>query len=330
MNTQPDQVRKLALTIATCPEIESACQSTEHDCHKIVTTQKYLGTQHRQAPEPWAGNLLAAPILFLASNPSISENHGVGENYPLTDFATGQLTHPDWDADRVADFHVNRFDQNREKPYVIPEARFLCKDGEYRGSNKSQPGKGSQTYWRKAFSETEFLLGRKIDINDDVCLTEVVHCKSKKETDRDNKPVGLQQAAIKCASNYLNQILKLSPAVVVVASGAFARDTLKSAELWNPDGKICIDVDREKFGVFPKSNKVKRDPAAHIGVININEMSRIVIAVRHLSNGFGADTFAGALGPGVAARLAAFVQAVISGEKQVPKTREELLDLLGL
>ena len=136
-----DEIGKLSLSIATCREINDACTNGINPCHKVVTSQKYLGLEFRQSPEPWAGNLVNASVLFVSSNPSISEAVLNGEDYPKVDYLTAATNHPEWSTERLVDFHVNRFDQGRERPFINRFAQFLCRDGYYRGSDKSQPGK---------------------------------------------------------------------------------------------------------------------------------------------------------------------------------------------
>lgn len=53
-------------------------------------------------------------------------------------------------------------------------------------------------------------------------MTEVVHCKSKKE-------VGVAQAAATCALRYLNEVMALTSAPVVVVVGRKAHDCLNDA-----------------------------------------------------------------------------------------------------
>lgn len=322
-----DQVRKLALSIARCDQVEKACSDRSHDCHKIVRAQEYLGKEYRQSPEPWAGDLLRAKVLFVASNPSISEAPITGEDYPLVSFENADSSHPDWPEERIADFHARRFDQRLSQPFVNHNAQFLCKDGHYRGSDKSQPGKGSQTYWRNALKETAFILRRPIDISSDVCLTEVVHCKTKSETNQDNKPVGLNEALPTCAGKYLDQILQLASPIVIVISGKVARSAVLAPETWRPASQTGWDVDHARFGQLPKFKGVGN---AHIGIARFGSHRAIVCAMRHLSNGYGCGSFAGALGEDAANRLAILVDEIEAGRDEVPNSRAGLLSRLGM
>lgn len=321
-----DSVRLLAKSIASCSEISNAVSDGTHPCAKIVSAQRHLGTEFRQSPEPWAGDLEHARVLFIASNPSISEAVN-GENYPKVAYSTAEPAHPDWNAGEIVDFHTLRFDQSRERPFVTPGSQFLCTDGNYRGSDRSKPGKGSQTYWRNAFKEAAFILGRHVDISQDVCLTEVVHCKSKKETDKNGQPIGLEEALPTCVGRYLARILSLSDAVVVVIVGKVARLALGIQPTESDTSQVRWDIDRDKFGQLPK---FKGDAAAHIGVLHTSREPKILCAMRHLSNGYGCGSFTGALGAESANRLALLVQSVEGGVSVVPDNRDDLLKQLGL
>ena len=322
-----DKTKELSLSIASCKEIKEACSSSTSPCHKVVTSQEYLGLDFRQSPEPWAGNLANAKVLFVSSNPSISEAVLNGEDYPKVDYSTASSSHPEWSIERLADFHVNRFDQTREQPFVNHLAQFLSLDGNYRGSDKSQPGKGSQTFWRNAIRESKYLLGKEIDLSNDLCLTEVVHCKTKAERDKSGSPVGLEEAQWTCAGNYLDQILELSRSIIVVATGKVARETFTNPTRWNPQSRWKWDLNNERFGQFPRYKGVA---SAHLGVVQIDGRSKIVCAMRHLSNGYGCGSFQGALGTETAEELSVLIQNISENIEDSPTSRNELLHRLSL
>ena len=321
------KISELSLSIATCREINEACSSADNPCHKVVTSQKYLGLEFRQSPEPWAGNLATASVLFVSSNPSISETVLNGEDYPKVDYLTASSNHPEWPTERLLDFHVNRFDQDRQRPFINKFAQFLCRDGYYRGSDKSQPGKGSQTFWRNAIRETKYLLGRDVDVSNDLCMTEVVHCKTKSERDLNGSPVGLEEAQWTCAGNYLDKILEVSRSTIVVATGKVARETFTNPERWNPKSQWKWDIDNARFGQFRKHKGVA---SAHLGIVEVTGRSRIVCAMSHLSNGFGCDSFKGALGIEVAGKLSILIQNISQNIEKSPSSRKELFDRLSL
>lgn len=193
----------LALEIARCPEIALARTAAGHPCAQIVRLQQD-DARAFQVPEAWAGNLAAARVLFLSSNPSISEDgadHGASaaERYPRGDWS---------DAD-VADFMTQRF--TPDAGYTIDD-RFVCQDGTY--------ARRPVRFWSQVRRRASELLGYPADPDRDYVMTEVVHCKSKGE-------VGVTSAAAVCAGRYLDRVVALSSAPLVVVVGSKARDRLR-------------------------------------------------------------------------------------------------------
>lgn len=192
------EIRGLALAVARCPRIPQARESAGDPCHAIVRSQ---GTQHAwQIPEAWAGGLTTASVLFLSSNPSISQaapghDPGTAENYP----------DETWADDDVVDFITHRF-----PTYATADGRHLQKNGTWSSR--------STKFWRGVRSIASDLLGRIADPAHDYAMTEVVHCKSKAE-------IGVSTAAKVCAEMHLDRIVAASPAPVVVVLGtkAFVR-----------------------------------------------------------------------------------------------------------
>lgn len=103
MNNELSKVEELALAIATCKEIKVACQEKKHPCNKIVLKQNNQASNTRQSPEPWAGSLEKAPLLFISSNPSISEGGSDAENFPIVDYFLGLPSHLEWPQEKIAD-----------------------------------------------------------------------------------------------------------------------------------------------------------------------------------------------------------------------------------
>ena len=199
----------LALEVARCPLIPIALGNAAHPCHDVVSVQSAADAQ-RQVPEAWAGGISTAKVLFLSSNPSISEP-GPGEPpesaeaYPIAS---------DTDA-RIIDFVTRRFDPTvTPKPYVLDD-HHLQLDGHYR--------KTTTKFWSSIRKRAEELLGPGAEPHRDYAMTEVVHCKSKDE-------IGVKKAAVTCGERYLDRIVRLSPAGVVVVVGAAAHGHL--AEPW--------------------------------------------------------------------------------------------------
>jgi hypothetical protein len=309
MNNELSKVEKLALSIATCNEIKTACQDEKHPCREIVSLQDHRANPFRQSPEPWAGNLEKAPLLFVSSNPSISEGESDAESFPNVESHSGLPIHFDWSVDNLVDFHTNRFDQSREKPFVKSSSHYLCKDGEYRGPVK---------YWREVFKLAKFIFGKEIDISNDLCLTEVVHCKSKGEIGVNKK------SRNKCAENYMSRILQASNAKMVVCYGAQARAYFTS----EVGAGVRTEVDKN-FGRFSSS---PISGVHHLGILEIGSTKTLLCALKHNSGRGGNEgkTFESALGKELANSFATLYQAIVKGAEPVPESREALLKRLGV
>jgi hypothetical protein len=201
--------RALAIEVARCPEINRTAVEATHPCRTIVQLQGAPENPQRQVPEAWAGGLLTARVLYVSSNPSISEagDHNSGElpeRYPRAS----------WDDEPISTFIVRRFDQRLAHPLSVND-HFLREDGHQ--SPRHVP------FWRVARKRSTELLGYPADPAIDYAMTEVVRCKSKKE-------VGVSAAAQVCAPRYLERTIGLCPAPLVVVIGSKARDRL--SQLW--------------------------------------------------------------------------------------------------
>jgi hypothetical protein len=212
--------------IASCP-IAAAIRSGEiahsHPCSKIVSLQT---GQFFQVPEPWSGRIDTAPILFISSNPSIDSL----EEYP-NEF---------WDADRVADFFLNRF----------TSSAGWVKDGLYALRLDGSRSKYVR-FWASARARTcEILMKDKAAIvpGIDFALTEVVHCKSRGEE-------GVVDALRFCSKRYLERILSITAAKLLVVHGkkaeAEVRECLASVIEPQLEKQNLVKVDnREKLIAF--------------------------------------------------------------------------------
>jgi hypothetical protein len=270
-----DKVRQLALSISRCSEIAKACKDDAHPCSRIVSSQGVFGQDFRQVPEAWAGDLSRAKVMFVSSNPSISTPlvPGTGEDYPLAHYEDPTIEHPRWSTERLIDFQVNRLDQSREVPLVTINARYLCQDGLHRGSDKPNGTNSSQRYWKTALQQSRDLLGADFDMSHDICMTEIVHCKSKNE-------IGVNQALHKCASNYLAEVLNLSNAELILIGGWQARDLLQGLRRTGHTSWAQAWDISELFGLL-KGGKAR--PEDHVGLVHTSSRSRIVIATQQLS-----------------------------------------------
>lgn len=211
--------KKLSLSISSCDNFLEIVSGGDNSCRKVVEWQytkhdpeevrtKGLKTVlHR--PEPWAGNLLSAPIMFLSSNPSFDPR----ENFPTLD----------WDDQDAADFFVNRFSERTDRGYgaidgpeVAQQDRAILKDGAMTGRVKT---------WYTLRSRAAVLLEKSIDDTraaSDYVMSEVVHCKSHNED-------GVFEALPACVSKWFQPILEASSAKLVIVSGEPAGRAVKQA-----------------------------------------------------------------------------------------------------
>ena len=149
----------LLIEIARCPNVPLCVEGGHeaHPCSTIVRSQSARGLEDFQVPEPWSGHIESAAVLFVSSNPSISDV----EAYP-------RWSAPD---DLIGEYFTHRFGGGR-KPW-IKEGRYgLRRDGTY--------GR-AVVFWSAVRQRAIDLLDRPLRPGRDYALTEVVHCKSRAE-----------------------------------------------------------------------------------------------------------------------------------------------------
>jgi hypothetical protein len=252
--------------------------------------------EHRQLPEAWVGNLETARLLILSSNPTISSdvNPKKQELFPLGQWDLS-AAHPDWSEDRVIDFQLNRFDQQRAVPFVSPDARYLTLAGTYSAS--------ANRYWKQSFTIGLELFGREFRMDRDILLTEVVHCKSRQAK-------GVAGAAPRCSDRYLVRILDLSAARLIVVAGAHARDRIM--EIRGRDSAMVWEME-DSFGSLPKSKADADqmnidDRRAQLGLLHLADRSIPLVALQQLSMASNpCRTLTSLLGPDGVSRLSRIV-----------------------
>lgn len=188
----PD-LRDLALSVSRCSEVERARLDRGHPCAQVVGVQNDRAGEF-QVPEGWAGALSTARIVFISSNPAISQD----ENYPLAS----------WDDDQIVDFVTRRFDP--EAGWTTGD-RYVALDGRRVWVN----------FWANMRKRAAELLTNAVPYRDYV-MTEVVHCKSKGE-------IGVSRASQHCFARHFDNIISVAPAPLVVVVGSQARDRLKES-----------------------------------------------------------------------------------------------------
>jgi hypothetical protein len=194
----------LQLEIAHCP-VMARCLDAEHPsgpCAAIVCSQwdgidsdarRRHWRERHQLPEPWVGHLDEARILFVSSNPSIRGSISLQPGAPPPSLNWNSA------AERLTDRYECAFE-------------LFIEDG------VREHGKRATAFWAAVKLRAHELLGRPPLPGSDYVLTEVVHCKSRKER-------GVNEARTQCSKLYLERVIEQTPAPVVVFLGAQADRT---------------------------------------------------------------------------------------------------------
>jgi uracil-DNA glycosylase len=226
-------MEKLLNDIAYCENIHKVLlDNCNSPCEKIIKSQKNDYSK-LHLPEPWNGDIENCKILFISSNPSISSK----EKYPDSE----------WEKAEVKDFFINRF--SKEKKWVKNELRPLLKNGDYPSP------KNWVRFWAALRSMSKVLLDTKITTAGvDYAMTEIVHCKSQAE-------IGVADAIETCADKYLDRILKLSNAKVIICLGDKVSKLMKKRYSINNKELVAQFLNEEKLIIFlphPNARKVKK------------------------------------------------------------------------
>ncbi len=267
-------LRSLALEIARCPVVGWALDGDPRgaECRAIVNWQRQPREQ-RWPPEPWSGHLGAAKILFISSNPS--------SGAPDEPVQPGDVL-----ASSPDELILNTFDRAFEPgPWPgIVDADHLRKPFGTRGAWVS--------YWGWAKRVADEVLGAAKP-GDDYAMTEIVHCGSQHE-------VGVRDAVGTCVPRYLERVLALSPAHVLIFVGATVRNAMNrvygipgadlsrwattTARIRGRDqivgyySRNQVIGDRERAVVFrphPNARGAPRGLVPYLGVKAIEELAQI-------------------------------------------------------
>lgn len=187
-----EAAKNLMLEISRCPQISLAHEDTNHPCNEIVNVQDFSWDGF-QLPEPWSGDLERSQVLCIASNPSIN----LEESYP----------NKIWGDNHILDFFQHRFSEDN---IWTKNRRVLLADG------KSYHNK-SVAFWNNVHKQVGRAFGRDVEMGIDYAMTEIVHCKSESE-------IGVKKCKTFCADNWINPIIRLSSAKVIMLFGSIARD----------------------------------------------------------------------------------------------------------
>jgi hypothetical protein len=304
---------ELAKSICACTEVGLALNDKNHPCHKVVMTQQEMiqGDESvRQRPEPWIGNLENSKVLFISSNPSISDDPDISIREDFPTYATSE--------DDSAQFFVNRFNSEDGAPHATfnyqDRSNFLYRsnDGKYRGKGNSFD-KPIET-WQGVYERAKEILGEGCDPAENYALTEVVKCKSKAE-------VGVKKASANCIDQWMHKVMQISPANLVVVIGAPARDIFahKLADLGSEFG-----ADSKGYQKLGQRGRALRD----IKISDFGGKRRIYIFNWHptsmIPNKSELLQFRNAYGPG----LVEWLSSIANGEVAIPTSPEALQSII--
>lgn len=264
----------------------------------------------RQRPEPWIGNLHNSQVLFISSNPSISDDPDVSirENFPT-------YGSPE---DESADFFINRFSVNSATPHAtfnfnkLANFLFRSNDGKYRGKGNSF-NKPIET-WQGVYERAKEILGESCDPTQNYALTEVVKCKSKKEE-------GVKDASATCIEKWMQKVMDVSPAKIVVIIGAPARNNFahKIVDLGSDFG-----TDSRGYEKLGQRGRALRD----IKISDFGGRSRVYIFNWHptsmIPNKKELLQFKNAYG----ASLVLWMNGIVTGEVDFPTSPEDLRSII--
>jgi len=215
--------RTLALDILRCTVAHEKRQmsASVDGCHVVANWTPPNAKGGWPCPEPWTGHISVAPMLFVASNPS-AERHSVGIGAePLADWRLSDK----WNEDAMVRAGEDAYD--RSEPGGIAD-----------GSYEIWPNGARKyvRYWGGVQRIARELFGRD-DVRPgwDYALTEVVHCATSGEA-------GIHAALPVCADRYLQRILAIASARVIVCVGRAAEYSLVPAlgialtdGMWGPN-----------------------------------------------------------------------------------------------
>ena len=222
---------KLLNDIAYCENVTKVLlNNCSSPCEKIIKSQKNEYSKFH-LPEPWNGDIENCKILFISSNPSINNE----EEYPDSE----------WEKELIEDFFTNRF--SKEKKWVQNELRPLLKNGEY------PLPKNWVRFWAALRSMAKVLLDtKKTKAGVDYAMTEIVHCKSHSE-------IGVEEALETCADKYLDRILKLSKAKIVVCLGDKVSNFIKKRYSINTKELVIQFPEEDKLIMFLPHPNARKD-----------------------------------------------------------------------
>lgn len=244
--------RDLFLTIGRCPVIAEvrATGGPGCPCRGIVELQSDRPLE-RHTAEPWLGHIDRAPILFVSSNPGWSDDQG--------GIADGTRTDKDF-----IDKFINFFDAGK---YSVGGIRGVGPDG--------KPEKRWVPYWASTRARATELLGTGVVPGESYALTEVVHCNSRTEN-----AGAVREAMAECAPRYLDAVLEVAAARLIVVVGDVAASTFLARGI-DPNRRFLRSTPvagRERAIVFlphPSRRGGRKSFAANVPE-HLDELRRLV------------------------------------------------------
>lgn len=180
------------------------------ECAAVVAEQDARGPDEFQVPEPWRGDLVNAPLLFVSSNPGFDRN----DDCPTAAVAEQS----------IVDYYMTGFSPE------FPKNR----------NRAGQPSARAVQFWSEMRRRAGEIYGRPADslrAGIDFALTEVVHCKSKTEA------VAVSAVA-RCVSRHFDRIATISHARVVVIFGDVAAAALSVPNCAAVESRVWHGRDR--------------------------------------------------------------------------------------
>ena len=212
----------LLLEIARCPNVITCFKnpSEQHPCSQVIASQKATSLDSFHVPEPWNGLIEQAPVLFISSNPSFNRK----EEFPLWS----------WDESLIEDYFTHRFGGGK-KLWVKDGVQGLLRKGGYADATP---------FWVAVMQRATELFERPAKHGTDFALTEVVHCKSRRQK-------GVDEALEECSQRYLKRVLEISGANVIVVLGAKARKVAKDMFSISPSTRLSDPIEiKNKARIF--------------------------------------------------------------------------------
>ena len=236
-------IEELAKQVSRCPNFVEVVNGGANSCEEVINSQikehspnPISVVEKRKVfhtPEPWAGNLTTAKIMFLSSNPSIDPN----EIFP-------NLT---WSETEALDFSLNRFSNDPNRKYGATEGSKAREfDRVFLVSGKKSK---KVPTWTALRNRAAILLEKdpkETSATTDYVMTEVVHCKSKKEA-------GVSSALSTCVSKWFEPMLTISAARLIIVSGQEAGVAVKAAISKLSQGEIELSESWGSWKDKPKA-----------------------------------------------------------------------------